>query len=163
SGRTPYPIGALEYARGIGAYTVSLSCNEDSFISQFADTEIEVTVGLKVLTGSTRMKAATAHKMILNMISTTTMIKLGKVYENLTVEVHARNYKLMQRARRIIMEITCVDYEVADRMLVLTNNQVKRFIVMIKGGVTYKEAEQAIEKSNGYVRDAIAYALNSNV
>src|SRR5699024_7640904 len=121
SGRTPYPIGALEYARGVGAYTVSLSCNEDSFISQFADTEIEVVVGPEVLTGSTRMKAATAHKMILNMISTTTMVKLGKVYENLMVDVHASNYKLMQRARRIIMEITGVDYDEADQTLALTN------------------------------------------
>ncbi|HLR61390.1 MAG TPA: N-acetylmuramic acid 6-phosphate etherase [Lentibacillus sp.] len=163
SGRTPYPIGALKYAREVGAYSVSLSCNDHSIISQFADTEIEVIVGPEVLTGSTRMKAATAHKMILNMISTTTMIKLGKVYENLMVDVHASNYKLMQRARRIIMEITGVDYDVADRTLALTNNQVKPSIVMIKGGVTYKEAEQAIEKSNGYVRDAIAYALNSNV
>ncbi|WP_010532083.1 N-acetylmuramic acid 6-phosphate etherase [Lentibacillus jeotgali] len=163
SGRTPYPIGALKYAREIGAYTVSLSCNNYSLISQFADTEIEVVVGPEVLTGSTRMKAATAHKMILNMISTTTMIKLGKVYENLMVDVHASNYKLVQRARHIVMKITGVDYNEAARVLALTNNQVKSAIVMIKGGVTYQEAEEAIEKTNGYVRDAIAYALNFNV
>ncbi|SFB32477.1 N-acetylmuramic acid 6-phosphate etherase [Lentibacillus halodurans] len=163
SGRTPYPIGALKYAREIGAYTVSLSCNEHSLISEFADTEIEVIVGPEVLTGSTRMKAATAHKMILNMISTTTMVKLGKVYENLMVDVHASNYKLMQRAKRIIMEITGADYEEADRVLALTDNQVKPAIVMIKGGVTYQEAEEAIEQSNGYVRDAIAIVMNSNV
>ncbi|GGJ87150.1 N-acetylmuramic acid 6-phosphate etherase [Lentibacillus kapialis] len=162
SGRTPYPIGALKYARNIGAYTVSLSCNNHSLISRFADTEIEVIVGPEVLTGSTRMKAATAHKMILNMISTTTMIKLGKVYENLMVDVHASNYKLKERARTIIMEITGCDYKEADHTLNLTNNQVKPAIVMIKGGVTYQEAEAAIEKSNGYVRDAIAFVLHSN-
>ncbi|SFE48827.1 N-acetylmuramic acid 6-phosphate etherase [Lentibacillus persicus] len=163
SGRTPYPIGALKHAGKVGAYKVSLSCNERSSISQFADTEIEVVVGPEVLTGSTRMKAATAHKMILNMISTTTMVKLGKVYENLMVDVHASNYKLMERARRIIMEITGVDYNEADQTLALTNNQVKPAIVMLKGGVSYSEAEEAIKKSNGYVRDAIAHALNFQI
>lgn len=163
SGRTPYPIAALKFAREMGAYTISLSCNNQSLISQFAETEIEVIVGPEVLTGSTRMKAATAHKMILNMISTTTMVKLGKVYENLMVDVHASNYKLMQRARRIIMEITGVDYNEADKTLALTHNQVKPAIVMIKGGVTFEQAEDAINQRNGYVRDAIAYARNSNV
>ncbi|TFJ94281.1 N-acetylmuramic acid 6-phosphate etherase [Lentibacillus salicampi] len=163
SGRTPYPIGALKYARESDAYTVSLSCNESALISGLADTAIEVVVGPEVLTGSTRMKAATAHKMILNMISTATMVKLGKVYENLMVDVHASNYKLKQRARRIIMEITGVDYHEADRTLVLTNNQVKPAIVMIKGGVTYQKAEEAIRLSDGYVRDAIAEVTNSSV
>ncbi|ALX50312.1 N-acetylmuramic acid 6-phosphate etherase [Lentibacillus amyloliquefaciens] len=163
SGRTPYPIGALKHAGKVGAYTVSLSCNDHSLISQFADTEIEVVVGAEVLTGSTRMKAATAHKMILNMITTTTMVKLGKVYENLMVDVHASNQKLMERARRIIMEITDCDYNEADQTLALTHNQVKPAIVMIKGGVSYQKAEEAIKMSNGYVRDAIAHALNSNV
>ncbi|MDV2582407.1 N-acetylmuramic acid 6-phosphate etherase [Alkalibacillus haloalkaliphilus] len=158
SGRTPYPIGALKAARKTKAYTVSLTCNKNSLISEYADQSIEVVVGPEVLTGSTRMKAATAHKMVLNMISTTTMIKLGKVYENLMVDVQASNYKLKNRARRIIMEITNVSYEEADQALAATKNEVKPAIVMIKSGVTYEEAQKSILKCNGYVREAINYA-----
>lgn len=157
SGRTPYPIGALKYAGEIGAYTVSLSCNENSLISKYAETEIEVVVGPEALTGSTRMKAATAHKMILNMISTTIMVKLGKVYENLMVDVHASNHKLVERAKQTIIEITGVTYDKAEDTLALTNNEVKPAIVMIEGGVTYKEAVSAIDHSSGYVREAIDY------
>lgn len=163
SGRTPYPIGALKYAREIGAYAVSLSCNPQSVISQYADTAIEVVVGPEVLTGSTRMKAATAHKMILNMISTTTMVKLGKVHENLMVDVHASNYKLLERAKRTLMEITGVSYDEAERTLTLTNQEVKPAIVMIKGGVTYEDARNAIDRSNGFVRDAIDYVFKYNI
>ncbi|WP_404456427.1 N-acetylmuramic acid 6-phosphate etherase [Virgibacillus necropolis] len=157
SGRTPYPIGALKFAREIGAYTVGLSCNENSLISQFADCEIEVVVGPEVLTGSTRMKAATAHKMILNMISTTTMVKLGKVHENLMVDVHASNYKLLERAKHTLIEITDASYEESEKVLKLTNNEVKPAIVMLEGGVTFDAAKVAIQKSNGYVRKAIDY------
>ncbi|MEC5422933.1 N-acetylmuramic acid 6-phosphate etherase [Virgibacillus sp. C22-A2] len=157
SGRTPYPIGALKYAREIGAYTVSLSCNKDSLISSYADCDIEVVVGPEVLTGSTRMKSATAHKMILNMISTTTMIKLGKVHQNLMVDVHASNYKLRERAKRNIMEITNVSYEKAEEVLNETNNEVKPAIVMIEAGVSVQDAKKAIEHSDGYVREAIDY------
>jgi N-acetylmuramic acid 6-phosphate etherase len=159
SGRTPYPIGALKYARQIGAYTASLSCNENSRISSFADCSIEVIVGPEILTGSTRMKAATAHKMILNMISTATMVKLGKVYENLMVDVHASNYKLKERAKRNIMEITNVSYEKAEEVLRQTNHEVKPAIVMIKAGVSVKEAKAVIDENNGYVRKAIDYLL----
>ncbi|SDK00695.1 N-acetylmuramic acid 6-phosphate etherase [Sediminibacillus albus] len=158
SGRTPYPIGALKYARQIGAFTVALSCNEHAVISQYADCQIEAVVGPEVLTGSTRLKAGTAHKMILNMISTTAMIKLGKVQENLMVDVHASNYKLMDRARRIIMEITNVSYEQADQMLEAANKEVKPAIVMIEAGVSLAEAKAAIQESKGYVRKAIDYA-----
>ncbi|MFD2043032.1 N-acetylmuramic acid 6-phosphate etherase [Ornithinibacillus salinisoli] len=155
SGRTPYPIGALKYARGLGAYTISLSCNENPLISSFADCPIEVVVGPEVLTGSTRMKAATAHKMILNMISTAVMVKNGKVYENLMVDVCANNHKLKERAKRNIMEITNVSYEKAEEILQQTNYQVKPAIVVIKTGVSVQEARVAIEKCNGYVRTAI--------
>lgn len=160
SGRTPYPIGALKYARRIGAFTASLSCNKDSLISQYADCEIEVIVGPEVLTGSTRMKAATAHKMILNMISTTTMVKLGKVYENLMVDLHASNYKLLERAKHTLMEITGVTYEKSEKALSLTNNEVKPAIVMLEGSVSLNEAKNAIHQSNGYVRKAIDYVQN---
>ncbi len=155
SGRTPYPIGALKYARNLGAYTISLSCNKDSVISKFADCEIEVVVGPEILTGSTRMKAATSHKMILNMISTTTMVKLGKVYENLMVDVHASNYKLKERAKQNIIEITGVPYDVAEEVLKQTNHEVKPAIVMIKAGVTFEEAKDALANCHGYARTAI--------
>ncbi|ASN07315.1 N-acetylmuramic acid 6-phosphate etherase [Virgibacillus necropolis] len=161
SGRTPYPIGALKFAHSIGAYTVGLSCNENALISRYADCEIEVVVGPEVLTGSTRMKAATAHKMILNMISTTTMVKLGKVYENLMVDVHASNYKLLERAKHTIMEVTNVTYEEAEYALTLTNKEVKPAIVMLECDTTYEKAKYAIQQSNGYVRKAIDY-LNKN-
>ncbi|MGJ9457670.1 N-acetylmuramic acid 6-phosphate etherase [Oceanobacillus sp. CF4.6] len=155
SGRTPYPIGALKFARKMGAYAISLSCNKDSLISRYADCEIEVVVGPEVLTGSTRMKAATSHKMILNMISTTTMVKLGKVYENLMVDVHASNYKLKERAKQNIIEITNVSYDIAEDVLKQTNHEVKPAIVMIKAGVTLEEAKEALSASNGYARTAI--------
>jgi N-acetylmuramic acid 6-phosphate etherase len=157
SGRTPYPIGALKYARKLGAFTVSLSCNKDSQISNFADCRIEAVVGPEILTGSTRMKAATAHKMILNMISTAVMVKLGKVYGNLMVDVHASNYKLRERAKRNIMEITKVPYEKAEEVLNETNHEVKPAIVMIEADVSVDEAKKAIEKNKGYVRKAIDY------
>ncbi|WP_082232229.1 N-acetylmuramic acid 6-phosphate etherase [Halobacillus massiliensis] len=160
SGRTPYPIGALKYAKKIGAYAISLSCNENSLISQYADCDIEVVVGPEVLTGSTRMKAATAHKMILNMISTTTMVQLGKVHENLMVDVHASNYKLMERAKHTIMEITNASYEQAENALKQTNHEVKPAVVMIETGASCEKAEQAIKEAKGYVREAIAKIVN---
>lgn len=162
SGRTPYPIGAVKYAHEIGAYTVSLSCNSDSEISEFADCNIEVVVGPEVLTGSTRMKAATAHKMVLNMISTTVMVKLGKVYENLMVDVHASNYKLLERAKSIIMEITNVTYKEAEKTLLLADKEVKPAIVMIEANVPLEKAKEAILQSNGYVGNAIDYAKKKN-
>ncbi|APC49200.1 N-acetylmuramic acid 6-phosphate etherase [Virgibacillus halodenitrificans] len=155
SGRTPYPIGAVKYAKELGAYTISLSSNKESVISKYADCNIEVIVGPEVLTGSTRLKAASAHKMILNMISTATMVKLGKVYENLMVDVHASNYKLRERAKRNIMEITNVTYEEAGEVLQQTNYEVKPAIVMIKGDVSLSVARKAIVENNGYVRNAI--------
>lgn len=155
SGRTPYPIGALKHANDLGAYTISLSCNRDSEISKLADCEIEVIVGPEVLTGSTRMKAATSHKMILNMISTATMVKLGKVYENLMVDVHASNYKLKERAKRNIIEITKVSYERAEEILKETNYEVKPAIVMLETGISHEEAKGALKHANGYIRKAI--------
>ncbi|WP_269321879.1 N-acetylmuramic acid 6-phosphate etherase [Oceanobacillus salinisoli] len=159
SGRTPYPIGALKYAQTVGAYTVSLTCNKNSVISRYANTGIEVVVGPEVLTGSTRMKSATAHKMVLNMISTGTMVKLGKVYENLMVDLHASNYKLKERAKSIIMEITDASYEKAGAVLDKTNNEVKPAIVMIEAEVDYEKAKDALDKCKGYVRKAIEYLV----
>lgn len=155
SGRTPYVIGALRYARSIGAKTVALSCNKNAAISKEADQAIEVIVGPEVLTGSTRLKAGTAHKMVLNMISTSSMILLGKAYENLMVDVHVSNLKLKERAIGIIRKITGVSYEEALETLEKADLQVKTAIVMIKTGTTKEEAEKRLAEANGYVRKAI--------
>ncbi|MBT2726806.1 N-acetylmuramic acid 6-phosphate etherase [Bacillus sp. ISL-75] len=155
SGRTPYVIGALRYARSIGAKTVALSCNKNAAISKEADQSIEVIVGPEVLTGSTRLKSGTAHKMILNMISTSSMILLGKAYENLMVDVHVSNQKLKERAIGIIRKITGVSYEQALETLEASDLQVKTAIVMIKTNRNKQEAERLLTEANGYVKKAI--------
>ncbi len=160
SGRTPYVIGSLKYARSIGAKTIALSCNKNAEISKVADHRMEVVVGPEILTGSTRLKSATAHKMILNMLTTTTMIKLGKVYQNLMVDLNASNEKLMERARNIIMQITDVSYEEAHSTLQKTNWEVKPAIVMIESSVDFEQAKSCIEQAEGSVRKAIEYGKN---
>ncbi|MFD9625560.1 N-acetylmuramic acid 6-phosphate etherase [Peribacillus muralis] len=156
SGRTPYVIGALRYAKKIGAKAVALSSNTDASITEAADIGIEVVVGPEVITGSTRMKAATAHKMVLNMISTATMIRMGKVYENLMVDVHVSNQKLKERAVRIIETVTDANYDHAKSVLEAANNQVKPAIVMIKTSRDYVQATELLEKADGDVRKAIS-------
>lgn len=158
SGRTPYVIGALKYANEIGARTVSISSNEKSLIGKHADVGIDVITGPEILTGSTRMKAATAHKLILNMISTSTMIKMGKVYENLMVDVKVSNYKLKQRAIGIICEVTSASHDEAEKVLELANLEVKSAIVMINADVDYETAKKRLKKANGFVRQAIDLA-----
>ncbi|MFC9598272.1 N-acetylmuramic acid 6-phosphate etherase [Peribacillus butanolivorans] len=160
SGRTPYVKGALHYASMVGAKTVALSCNKNSIITKVANIGIEVEVGPEVLTGSTRMKAATAHKMVLNMISTATMIRMGKVYENLMVDVNVSNQKLKDRAISIIQTVTDVEYEIAMKMLEKANNQVKSAIVMIKTSTTYDQATELLEQADGDVRKAISIRLD---
>ncbi|OES44692.1 N-acetylmuramic acid 6-phosphate etherase [Domibacillus iocasae] len=157
SGRTPYVKGALKYAQKVGAKTVSISCNKEAPISQFADQSIEVIVGPEILTGSTRLKAATAQKMILNMISTASMLQMGKAYENLMVDVHVSNFKLKQRAVHTITRITNVSKKEAEGTLDLANNEVKPAIVMLKCGVTFGEAKELLKKAEGYVRKAIQF------
>lgn len=156
SGRTPYVIGALEYARSIGAATISLSCNNNALISKYADIKIEVVVGPEVVSGSTRLKAGTAQKMVLNMITTTTMIKLGKVYGNLMVDLNASNEKLIERAVNMVMSITGVSREDASLVLKKTNYNVKPAIVMIETGNSYEKVELALQATDGFVRKAIA-------
>lgn len=155
SGRTPYVIGALAYAQSVGAKTISLSSNLQSAISLYADVAIEVETGPEVLTGSTRLKAATAHKMVVNMISTASMIQIGKVYKNLMVDVHASNFKLKERAKMIVCEATDSTYEEAEQVLVETGFNVKQAIVMILTGSTAEEGKGLLEKANGKVRVAI--------
>ncbi|MFE5429665.1 N-acetylmuramic acid 6-phosphate etherase [Peribacillus simplex] len=160
SGRTPYVRGALRYARKVGAKAVALSCNKNASITEAADIGIEVVVGPEVLTGSTRMKAATAHKMVLNMISTATMIRLGKVYENLMVDVNVSNQKLKDRAISIIETVTNADYDQALNTLEKANNQVKPAIVMIKTATDYEKAMELLENADGDVRKAISIYEN---
>ena len=152
SGRTPYVRGALRYARKVGAKAVALSCNKNASITEAADIGIEVVVGPEVLTGSTRMKAATAHKMVLNMISTATMIRLGKVYENLMVDVNVSNQKLKDRAISIIETVTNADYDQALNTLEKANNQVKPAIVMIATATDYEKAMELLENTDGDVK-----------
>ncbi|MFD1465070.1 N-acetylmuramic acid 6-phosphate etherase [Lapidilactobacillus mulanensis] len=155
SGTTPYVIGGLDYAREIGAGTGALSCNHQALISEHAEFAIEAVVGPEVVTGSTRMKAGTAEKMILNMISTTSMIKLGKVYGNLMVDVKPTNLKLVDRSKRIIKDATGVDFDTAAKYFELSQQQPKVAIVMINGEVDYQTAVTALEKTNGFIAAAL--------
>lgn len=155
SGRTPYAIGALKYARGIGARTIGISCNKNSVMSVFADVTIEVDAGPEILTGSTRLKAGTCQKIILNMISTASMVGIGKVYGNLMVDMKATNEKLIERAKRMVMESTGCDFETAERTLTLTENSVKEAIVILMTKVSREEAQRRIAESGGFIRKCV--------
>lgn len=145
SGRTPYVLGAIEYANSIGAITGSITCSKSSDLSKVSQYPIEVPVGAEIVTGSTRMKAGTAQKMILNMISTTIMIKLGKVFSGYMVDVKTSNQKLIERAKRIIMKTANCDYEKASDTLKKSGNDVKTAIVMILLNI---DKDMAAEKLN---------------
>lgn len=155
SGRTPYVIGALKFAKENGALTASISCNKNSPIAKEADIEIAPVVGAEVVTGSTRMKSGTAQKLVLNMISTGVMIKLGKVYENLMVDVKATNAKLVERSKKIVMEATGVSREEAENKLNDTGFDVKLSIFIILSGLNKSEAKEILEKNNGYIAKAL--------
>ena len=156
SGRTPYAIGGLKYAREKGAYTISLSCNKESKVSHYADAAIEVETGPEVLTGSTRLKAGTAQKLVLNMLSTLSMVGIGKVYQNLMIDVQPSNLKLEERAKRIIMEATDATYEEAEKVFESSKHRVKTAIVMQLTGTSKEEAEDKIKAANGFIRPAIS-------
>ncbi|MER1954337.1 MAG: N-acetylmuramic acid 6-phosphate etherase [Desemzia incerta] len=155
SGRTPYVIGALTYANEIGATTASLSCNKEAEISRYATLPIEVEVGPEILTGSTRLKSGTAQKLVLNMLSTSSMIGIGKVYQNLMVDVKPSNEKLVERSKRIIMQATDCSYEQASQAFTSANQQVKTAIVMILTDSTKEEAEQKLTDSQGFIRNTM--------
>ena len=155
SGRTPYVIGALDYAAAVGAATVSVACNKEAAISKHAKISIEVETGPEILTGSTRLKAGTAQKLVLNMISTASMVGVGKVYKNLMVDVKPTNDKLQERAKRIIMEATGANYDAAEKVFDQADGQVKTAIVMLLLDVTKEEAEEKLRNAEGFVRSAI--------
>ncbi len=154
SGRTPYVIGGLDYATQIGATTASIACNPEAEISQHATFPVEVDCGPEFLTGSTRLKAGSAQKMILNMISTIAMIGIGKVYNNLMVDVRPTNEKLIERSKRIIMEATDADYDTAAIYFEAADKNVKLAIVMLLTGAPKAEAKRRLQAAKGFVRKA---------
>jgi N-acetylmuramic acid 6-phosphate etherase len=158
SGRTPFTIAAIEYARSRGAHTIALTCNRNSPLENAADFAIITEVGPEVLAGSSRMKAGTAHKMVLNIISTGAMTRLGYVYGNLMVNVWTKNEKLVQRATRIVEQATGADHETAARALKEGGNRTPVAVVMLAAEVTRSKAAAALKQSKGHVREAIAIA-----
>jgi N-acetylmuramic acid 6-phosphate etherase len=158
SGRTPFTIAAVEYARRRGAHTIALTCNRNSPLERAADFAVVTEVGPEVLAGSSRLKAGTAHKMVLNMISTGAMTRLGYVYGNLMVNVWTKNEKLIQRAIRIVAEATGAEHESAGRALKESGNRTPVAVVMLGANVNRPKAMQALKQSKGHVRQAIALA-----
>lgn len=151
SGRTPYVIGGLEYANEIGALTISVTCNADSQVAKEAKIAISPVVGAEVVTGSTRLKSGTAQKLVLNMLSTGSMIKMGKVYGNLMVDVKATNEKLVERSKKIVCEATGVSFKEAETILNETGFDVKLSIFMILSNLEKEEAKVILEMNNGYL------------
>ncbi|GKX44894.1 N-acetylmuramic acid 6-phosphate etherase [Pectobacterium carotovorum subsp. carotovorum] len=155
SGRTPYVIGALRYAHDVGCRTAAISCNPHSPIAQEAHVAISPVVGPEALTGSTRLKSGTAQKLVLNMISTGAMVKLGKVYQNLMVDVKATNVKLLDRACRIVVEATGAEREQAQQALMQADNEVKPAILMLLANIDVAAARERLKQHNGYLREAL--------
>ncbi|MFE6223734.1 N-acetylmuramic acid 6-phosphate etherase [Streptomyces sp. NPDC057854] len=155
SGRTPYAIGAVEHARAAGALTIGLSCNADSALAAAAEHGIEVVTGPELLTGSTRLKAGTAQKLVLNMISTITMIRLGKTYGNLMVDVRASNEKLQARSRRIVALATGAPDEQIEAALAAARGEVKNAILILLADVDAATAARRLEESHGHLRAAL--------
>ena len=155
SGRTPYVLGALNYAKQLGATTVSIASNPKSKMAEVADIAIETVVGPEVLTGSSRMKSGTAQKLVLNMLTTASMVLIGKCYQNLMVDVQASNEKLKARALKIVMEATECGNEAAANVLAKANGQVKLAILMQLSGLDALEAQSLLDKSNGKLRQAL--------
>ena len=156
SGRTPYVIGALEYAKSLGATTVSLISNPGSAMAQISDIAIETIVGPEVLTGSSRMKSGSAQKLVLNMLTTTSMILLGKCYQNLMVDVQASNEKLRARAIKIVMEATGCSKEIAENTLKIADNNAKLAIMMILGNLNKETAAKILTQHHGQLRQALS-------
>ncbi|MDB2730460.1 N-acetylmuramic acid 6-phosphate etherase [Clostridioides difficile] len=155
SGRTPYVIGAMEYAKELGCAVLSITMNPNSEMSKKADLPINIIVGAEVIMGSTRMKSGTAQKMVCNMLTTASMVKMGKVYSNLMVDVKTSNEKLVERAKRIIIIATNVKYDVAEKFLEEADNSVKLAIFMIKSGLDKDSAKSILDRQEGYISEAL--------
>lgn len=156
SGRTPYVIGGLQYAKQLGATTVSLVSNPNAIMSEIADIAITTAVGPEALTGSSRLKSGTAQKMVLNMLTTAAMIRLGKCYQNLMVDVQATNQKLKARAIRIVMQATECDQPMAEQTLFTTHGNAKLAIMMLLSGLDKDQAEAVLAQKKGRLQDALA-------
>ncbi|MDP2960532.1 MAG: N-acetylmuramic acid 6-phosphate etherase, partial [candidate division Zixibacteria bacterium] len=155
SKRTPYVLGALKYAKKVKAKTIFVFCNPGKGLKVKPNVIISPVLGPEVITGSTRMKAGTAQKLILNMLTTCSMIKMGKVYQNLMIDLQAKSQKLSERSKRIIMEITGINYREAERCLQLSGGKVKTSLVMLLSRVGRIEAEKRLKKAGGFVRNAV--------
>ena len=155
SGRTPYVLGGLAYAQEVGCHTVGISCNPGSAVGAAAELAIEVVPGPECLTGSTRLKSGTCQKLILNMISTATMVGCGKAYQNLMVDVMQTNEKLVVRAQNIVMEATGCEREVAAEKIAIAGGNAKTAITMILADCGLEEAKERLAKAKGHVREAI--------
>lgn len=155
SGNAPYVIGVLKKAHEMGIKTVGIVCNKEAKLKEYADVFIAPEVGEEAITGSTRMKAGTAQKMVLNMLTTGAMVKIGKTYENFMIDVQPTNSKLKDRAARIVSEIAEVDYEVAKTTLEKSNYQVKPAIVMLKKNLELKSVQILLNENNGKLREAL--------
>jgi N-acetylmuramic acid 6-phosphate etherase len=155
SGRTPYVLGALDYARSQGAYTIGLCCNRDAAINARAELSIAPIVGPEILSGSTRMKAGTATKMVLNMLSTGAMVRLGKIYGNLMVDLQATNTKLAERSKRIVCKITNVAPERAEDLLQQCNGELKTAIVSYRLDLAPEQARMRLSNARGHLRKAL--------
>ena len=155
SGRTPYVIGALEYAKSLGSVTVSIASNSNSAMANIVDIAIDTVVGPEVLTGSSRLKSGTAQKLVLNMLTTASMILMGKCYQNLMVDVQASNEKLKARAIRIVMQATDCDKTLAEETLKLADQNAKLAIMMILSGLDRAQAEALLEKHHGKLQLAL--------
>ncbi|EPA1954859.1 N-acetylmuramic acid 6-phosphate etherase [Vibrio alginolyticus] len=162
SGRTPYVIGGLEYANELGATTVALSCNPESPIADIADIAISPVVGPEALTGSTRLKSGTAQKLVLNMLTTASMIRLGKSYQNLMVDVKATNAKLVARAARIVMQATDCTNQEAKTALKETDYDAKLAILMILTGLDKESATEQLNAKQGYLRKVVIEQANQS-
>ena len=156
SGRTPYVIGGLQYAKQLGATTVSLVSNPNAIMSEIADIAITTAVGPEALAGSSRLKSGTAQKMVLNMLTTAAMIRLGKCYQNLMVDVQVTNQKLKARAIRIVMQATDCDQTAAEQTLYITNGNAKLAIMMLLSGLDKDQAEAVLAQKKGRLQDALA-------
>ena len=155
SGRTPYAIAGVEYAASLGCRTIGISCSPDSALGQASHIDIAVVVGPEALTGSTRMKSGSAQKMVLNMLTTASMIRLGKSYRNLMVDVNASNEKLRARAVRIVMQATDCDKHAANEALAEADNNAKLAILLVLTGVGAEQGKKMLQQANGFLRQAV--------
>ncbi|UOQ46710.1 N-acetylmuramic acid 6-phosphate etherase [Gracilibacillus caseinilyticus] len=162
SGFTPYSVSALTYARDIGASTISISCNHETISSEISDVAIELVVGPEIIRGSTRLKAGTAQKMVINMISTAVMVRLGKVYQNEMVDMQLVNKKLMKRAETMLTDLTMLPESEVQQLMMETNQDIKLSLLIAKTGCDLPQARDTLIQTSGHVKQAIQILAQQN-